>query len=409
MKRFFQIAFRNIFRNTRRTALTMLVIGFGVAALILAGGFISANFEGLREKTIRNGVGHLQVYNARYLKEEEQRPLQEGIPDAAAVQTWIERQRDVVGTTAEVDFVGLISNGDKSEAVIARGVDRAREAAIGFRTDVVEGKPLEPGQDDSVSLLGTELAKSLNAHVGDVLTVMSTTSRGALNAVDVRVGGVFSTGIKEYDARALKMPLAAAQRLLGSHNVTKIIVMLDETRHTDAVASSLAAAGYGNPGTHLQAKTWLELATFYKQVVLLYKAIFFFLGLIIVILVVLSSSNTMMMSVLERIREIGTMMALGVRRRQILAIFVLEGALLGIFGGLLGLAASYGLLQLINHSGIMMPPPPTFSKGFPLIVKFVPELFAFTFVVMVGTLAVSALLPSWRAARLKIVDALGHI
>ena len=103
------------------------------------------------------------------------------------------------------------------------------------------------------------------------------------------------------------------------------------------------------------------------------------------------------------------MMALGVRRRQILTIFVLEGGLLGALGGLLGLAGSYGLLQLINHSGIVMPPPPTFSKGFPLIVKFVPGLFVFTFVLMVITLSVSALLPSWRAARLKIVDALGHI
>src|SRR5207247_3098160 len=118
-------------------------------------------------------------------------------------------------------------------------------------------------------------------------------------------------------------------------------------------------------------------------------------------LVVLSTSNTMMMSVFERVKEIGTLMAFGTRRRQVLSIFVLEGLVIGVLGAGLGLAASYGLIRLINGSGIMMPPPPTFDRGFPLHVNLVPELFVGVFVVTVVVLMCAAVLPAWRGARVR--------
>ncbi|HEX6738551.1 MAG TPA: FtsX-like permease family protein [Vicinamibacteria bacterium] len=406
MATFLLIAFRNIFRNTRRTALTVLVISFGAVALILSGGFFVYNFDGLRETTIRNGLGHLQIHSERYLAEGEERPLLNGLPNYAALQQWLESQPHVFATTGQIDFVGLISNGEKSEAFLGTGVDPEQETRMGFSMNLKEGEPL--GAEDE-ALLGTGLAASLKVHPGDVLTVMGTTSDGALNAVDVKVVGMYSVGIKEFDARALKVSLGTAQRLLNTDRVTKVIVKLDSTRNTEPVREALVAAGLGPQGGGLRVRPWHELAVFYKQVVLLYNAIFLFLGVIIFILVVLSSSNTMMMSVFERVREIGTLMAFGTRRRQVLAIFVLEGAVLGVLGGLCGLAISYGLIQLINHAGLTMPPPPSFSTGFPLLVKPVPALFAAVFALIVAVLTASAVAPAWRGARLRIVDALGHV
>ena len=156
-------------------------------------------------------------------------------------------------------------------------------------------------------------------------------------------------------------------------------------------------------------KQWGDLATFYQQVVTLYTAIFYFMGLIIVALVILSSSNTMMMAVLERVREIGTLMAIGTRRRQLVTIFLVEGALIGVIGALAGLAVSAGLIRLINGAGIMMPPPPSFSTGIPLKVFFVLAHFVVIGLVMVITLTVASVAPALRGARLKIVDALGHV
>jgi putative ABC transport system permease protein len=406
MLTFLRIAFRNVFRNTRRTALTVLVISFGAAALILSGGFFVYNFDGLRETTIRNGLGHLQIHSERYLADGEDRPLQHGIVPYAELQQWLESREHVFATTGQIDFVGLISNGEKSEAFLGSGVNPEHETLMGFSMNLKEGEPL--GADDE-ALLGTGLAATLKARPGDVLTIMGTTSDGALNAVDVKVSGMYAVGIKEFDARSIKVSLATAQRLLDSDRVTKIIVKLDATRHTEAVRAELVAAGLGPQGAGLKVRSWYDLATFYKQVVMLYDAIFVFLGVIIFILVVLSSSNTMMMSVFERVREIGTLMAFGTRRRQVLAIFVLEGAVLGVLGGFCGLLVSYGFIQAINNAGLTMPPPPSFSTGFPLLVKPVPELFAAVFVLIVAVLTGSAVIPAWRGARLRIVDALGHV
>jgi len=153
-----------------------------------------------------------------------------------------------------------------AEPFIGNGVEPEREAEMGFSLNLKEGEPLwEDGGEDQ-ALLGTGLAASLKAKVGDVLTVMGTTSDGALNAVDVRVVGLYSTGIKEFDERALKVPLRTAQHLLNSDRVTKIIVKLDATRRTESVAAALVAGGLGPQGAGLGVKTWGDLAGFYAQI-----------------------------------------------------------------------------------------------------------------------------------------------
>lgn len=406
MTKFLQIAFRNVFRNTRRTTLTLLIISSGVTALVLAGGFFAYNFEGLRETSIRNGLGHIQVFNGRYLADGEERPLSNGIAGYRELQKWLEAQPHVTATTGQVDFVGLISNGDKSEAFIGSGVDAEREKAMAFTVSLKAGEPL--GAGENAALVTTGLAETMHAKVGDVLTLLATTSDGALNGIDVKVAGLYSTGIKEYDVRSLRVSLATAQRLLATDRVTKVIVRLDASEETEPVRAALVAGRLGE-ASGMKLQTWRDLATFYNQTVQLFSAVFFFLGLIIVILVVLSSSNTMMMSVFERVKEIGTLMAIGTRRRQILGVFVLEGLAIGILGGALGLAMSYGLIRAINASGIMMPPPPSFDHGFPLHVNLVPQLFVGVFVVTVAVLVMAAVVPAWRGARLRIVDALGHV
>lgn len=405
--RFLQIALRNVLRNTRRTALTVLVLSCGSAAVILTGGFAAATFEGLRERTIGNGLGHLQIFTGEYLDEREDQPLQYGIANYDELRGWLEEQDRVAGATARIDFVGLISNGDKSEAFVGSGLEVEREEQLQFRLKLEGGENLN-GEDDQV-LLGVGLAESLNVQVGEFLTLLATTADGALNAIDVEVAGFFTTGISAYDARAIRVPLASAQRLLDRERVTKLIVKLEKTEDTATAYADLTAAGLGPAGGGLRIKTWEELATFYGQVVNLYNAIFVFMGLIIVVLVILSSSNTMMMAVLERLQEIGTLMALGTRRRQIVGIFLLEGALIGVLGGALGLLFSLGLIHLINSAEVIMPPPPSFSTGIRLVIKIVPGLFAGVLLMMMTTLTFASFMPALRGARMQIVKALGHV
>src|SRR5207237_2740018 len=180
-------------------------------------------------------------------------------------------------------------------------------------------------------------------------------------AIDVRVAGIFMSGIKEYDDRAVKMPLAGAQTLLQTKKIERLIVMLRNSDDTAAVHAALARTV-----RDVEFKEWSELASFYHQVVLLYNGIFGFLGIVVFAIVVFSVANTILMSVFERTREIGTLMAIGTTRGRLRGMFVAEGVMIGIIGGVLGLTIGALLATLINKGNVMLPPPPGYTTGYRL-------------------------------------------
>lgn len=403
-----KIAFKNIFRNKRRTLITFSVIIFGSAALLVAGGFIRFMFDGLAEITIRGGLGHMQLVDPQQLQRQEEKPLQFGLSGAEKIAGIAAGIEGVKGATARIDFMGLLSNGDKSTIFLGTGLEPEKENGLGYVTTMLSGSTLTSAEGKFQVLLAMGLAKNLNSKVGDTLTIMSTTTDGALNAVDVEVAGIFSTGIAEYDERALRVPLRVSQKLLDSEKVSKLVVGLQRTSDTDRIhallSSQLRSAGY-----NLELRRWYEMATFYQQVVRMFSAVFGILGTIIFVLVVLSSSNTMLMAVFERVREIGTLMAFGTTRLKILAIFVIEGVFMGLFGGILGAVTGFATIKIMNHAGLVMPTPPGSTQGFPIRIPLIPEIFAGVFALMVITMIVASLLPAMRASRLKIVDALNHV
>ncbi len=408
MFKFMKLATKNVFRNRRRTVITGLVLVFGATALILAGGFVSFSFRGLSESTIRGQLGHIQVYNGDFFTKEEEKPLALGLENPDSLKAKILRQPHVKFAMARVEFMGLLSNGEKSAVFIGRGIEPEKETELsGNRapvdTGVFLGQTAQNAGDAEV-VVARGLAKTLKAKPGDYLTLMTTTSKGALNAMDVKVVGIYSTGVPEYDERALMVDIHTAQQLLVTNKVSKLVVVLDETPRTVEVASALAAAI-----PEVALKRWDELATFYKAVVQLYSAIFAFLGVIIFVIVVLSSSNTMLMSIMERTREIGTQLAVGTSRLRLLVNFLYEGLMVGVFGGALGLLVGAGLAELIDHSGLRMPPPPGGTSGYPLFVDLVPGVFVGVFLLIVTTTVVSTIAPAFKASRMKIVDALGHV
>ncbi|HEU4521898.1 MAG TPA: FtsX-like permease family protein [Thermoanaerobaculia bacterium] len=401
-----RLALRNILRNRRRSAITLAVITFGVVGLILFGGYKAITFHNLRESTIRGRLGHLQVYHLGYTTTESQKPLEYGLDDVQALRAEIERDRRVRMTAAQIGLTGLISNGERSETFIATAVEPENERAMsGHR--IVSGEQLPLDEADAV-IIGRGLAASMNVSPGDFLTLMTTTVSGSLNAADVRVAGIFTSGVKELDARAIKIPLPAAQQLLQTSKVEKLLVFLHDTEDTAAVRSDLEKV-FASNGWALETKTWIDLASFYHQVVLLYNGIFGFLGLVIFGVVIFSVANTILMSVLERTREIGTLMAIGTTRSRVARMFLLEGFLTGTVGGVIALLAAAIVAFVINSSDFTLPPPPGYSVGYQLRILLQPSILVTGFAIAVVTSTLSSIVPAMKAARLTIVDALGHI
>lgn len=413
---FFALALRNLARNRRRTAATLGVVAAGTAALVLTAGFVRFSFDGLREAMIHGGLGHLEVATRAAVEAHGaaalDRPLAAALADWRPLRERLERLPDVAAVGANLQIVGLAQGADGASAsFVGVGVEPDRERAMGFETKLRRGAGLAdaaPAEGEDEVLLAAGLAATLGAAPGDVVTLLAAGESGMLNALDVRVAGILSTGVAELDTRYLEVHLATAGRLLESERVSNLLIGLDDTRATErALAAARAALAGSDP--ELAVTPWTERALFYEQVQNLYRGIFWFLGAIVFVLVVLAASNTLAMTVMERVRELGTLRAIGTGRGQLAALILAEAFWLGLLGALAGGALGLAATGALNAAGLRMPPPPGAVDPIDLQLAYVPEAFAGAAILMVGVLLVAALAPIVRAVRLSIVEALGHV
>lgn len=406
MSAFTKLALKNVFRNRRRTVMTLGIISFGMLSLFFTYGFISFSFEGLREQTIRQGVGHLQIFHPDFHNKVEERTLQYGIEKPDSIINEMLYDSDVRFAMKRIDFQGLISNGDKSEIFIGRGIQpKLEEKLSSVFVKLVEGKLLSLNKTgDFQVILGKKLAKNLNAKVGDYLTVLSSTTYGAQNAIDLKLVGIFTTGIPQLDSRMIQVDISAAEALLDTKKVSKVVVVLKQSEETDRKFSELTSQF-----SSFKLKTWENLAPFYRGVVNLYNSAFGLLSFIIVFIVILAISNTMVMSITERTTEIGTLLAIGTSQKQLIKNFMFEGLSIGVMGSILSIVLGFLLINAVNQSGFTMPPPPGSTEGYPLYIHILPMLWIKIGAGMIFVSIISTIIPAYKASRMNIVESLGHI
>src|SRR6266542_5861189 len=207
------LAFRNVFRQRSRTALTLAAIIFGVAALILTSGFVQDFFIQLREATIHSQFGHLQVYSKGYYELGRKAPFQYMIDDPDKMLAEFSRLEQVADVTPRINFSGLLSNGRTNFPVIGEGVDPEKELRLSNSIKLVAGNQL-PNNDLFTMLIGQGVANSLNLKVGNNATLLVNTRDGAINTFDFKITGVFQSFSKEFADRAVRIPIAAANELL---------------------------------------------------------------------------------------------------------------------------------------------------------------------------------------------------
>ena len=404
---YLKVAFLNIFRNKRRTFLTMLVIVFGITSIIIFGGYVQYQYWGLRESFIRTQLGHIQVYKKGYTQEGNIDPLQYLISDYEQVRRVThEVQPEVRAVSAQLEFSGLVSTSEKTTVFIGKGIEPETDYLISSAEVIRRGRDISQF-DVEAGILGIGLADGLGVNPGEFVTLLTSTKKGGINAVDFELKGVFKSGIKEYDDKALKIPLSLAQYLLNVREVSKLIILLKNTDDTKMVAQNLKSV-FERKGFDLEIKSWDELAPFYHSVVSLYNGIFRFIGGIIGIIVIFSIANTLLMSVMERVNEIGTIRAMGATRPLVLKSFIYEGIIIGIIGGIIGVIIGIIMSCLININGIPMPAAPSMTRGYVAYIIITPQLLIYGFLLALVTAFISSIFPARKASKMKIVDALRH-
>lgn len=396
---------RNIFRNGRRTAITVFSIVVGFAAMACFGGFIEFSFEGLRENTIRTQLGHLQIYAHGYWERRVSDLESVLIDEPDEVMERVAELPGVAAVTPRLSFSGLGSTGKATVNVSVVGVDPKGEEEFSDFEVLVAGRPLEPG-DFEAGLIGEELRNGLGAEIGDWVTVLTSSFDGVINAIDFQVAGVVRTSSKEYDSVFAKVPIELAQRARETEQVERIVVLLDNTEELPRIQPRIEEI-LSELDPEFETRRWDELAGFYDAVVALYTGIFTVFAGIVGVVVMFSVANTMTMAVFERTGEIGALRAIGARRSTLVAMFLTEGAGVGLLGAGLGVAASWLIAGAVEMAGgIPMPPPPGMSQGFQAYFNLTGGVLLDAFAVTVAATLVSSVYPAFAASRIRIVEAL---
>ncbi|ELV8624362.1 ABC transporter permease [Vibrio cidicii] len=408
-----RIALLNLQRNRRRSALSASIIAIAVFALGSAGGFGLYTYDSLKESTARD-TGHLTISTPGYFEKEEEMPLSNGLSNADSLMRDLMGLDSVRGVQPRIDFTGLVSNGSKSTIFAGIGVNEREFDMKGPFLDVRQGKTLsdpssvryDPSEPEV--MLATDLARNLHVSIGDWVTLLATTTDGALNAYDFKVRGIYSTGVPELDKRQLYLHIDSAQSLLGSDRVSTLSVFLFETAKTEPVGQMLTKR-LASQEQALQITPWQERAFFYLKVKDLYDRIFGIMGAVMALVVFVALFNTMTMSVTERTREIGTLSALGSYPNEIIGGFLREAGLIGLIGSVVGALACAALCALLMVVDVQMPPPPGRTDGYPLSIYFSWPLVLSATLGVVGICLLAAYLSARKGVKKPITEALIYV
>lgn len=412
MMKWIRIAMRNIRKNSRRSMATLLAVSLAFAALSIFRGYTHHTYFAIRQSAIRGeGLGHLTIYKEGWLAKGKSDPgrYMFSQQEFQKIIDIVEEEDKVVLATPQMQISGLISNGKNSTIFVGNGVmpsdaSSIRGAWSAFRP--VRGEGLSNGKNYGVEV-AEELAEFLDLHLGSTAVLMTTTLDDQINAMDIEVVGLYDTGSAATNDKFIRAPFPLAQSLLDTGKADRVVVLLDSLESTETMREVLGKR-LQEAGFACEIKSWDEISPWYSKVKNLFDMIFFFIFIIVLIIVVMSVVNTMGMTVVERTREIGTLRAMGLKRKSVNLLFAIEGALLGVLGSLLGLGLNVVGWAIIRVSGLSYTPPGS-SSPVPLVVHLVPEVMAGLVVFLVLLSLVSSVLPARRAAKLNVVDALGHI
>jgi putative ABC transport system permease protein len=403
--RFLQLwlfALRNVFRQRARSAGTLAAISLGVAGLILAGGFVQDVFIQLGEAVIHSQSGHIQLAKQGYREGRTRTPESFLIDKPEALKEKVKNEPGVEMVLARLGFSGVINNGKRDLGIVGEGVEPAGEAKLGTYLRYIEGRALADTDNDGI-VIGQGVARSLGLKAGDRVNLVISLAQGAVNTLDFEVVGVFQSFSKDFDARAVRIPLSAARVLMDNNSAHLLVVLLDKTESTDQVAAALRG-NFLQQGFELA--TWRELSDFYDKTIQLYDRQFGVLRLIILLMVLLSVANSVNMTLFERTREFGTLLALGDRSRSVFRLIMTESVLLGLFGALLGMSLGSIAALTISAIGIPMPPPPNANIGYTAYIRLVPLDVVTAGGIGLAATCLAAVFPARRVSRMPVVDAL---
>lgn len=411
------LAGRNLSRNRRRTLTCLVAIVFGVTAALVARGFITAQHHALLDGTVHGELGALQVHARGYAAALLRSPLQFSMPDDGQVTEVIRAVPGVTAVAPRIHFGALFTLPDEggqepppSTFLQVAAVDPSRELEVApFRKQALAQGAFLPRTPEGALLLHADVARALGvspvaapeADTASWPALLATDRDGAANGELVWMAGTLHS-LTPGDRRVALTTVEVAQRLLRMEGrVTEYAVAVADLGEVERVRAELAR----RLGDGYEVHTWADRAPHLRELIATQDAVFSAFTVIFLLVVLLGVVNAQLMSVMERVPEIGTMLALGTRRAQVRLLFVFEGLWLGAAGGVAGALLGLAAVGALHAWGIEMPLAGATAAMTLLPVVGVQDV-VFTILAVTLGAGIAALWPAARASALRPVEAL---
>lgn len=414
MKIYLLLALRNLRRNLRRTLLTISGMAAGFAVLLWLTCILKGTNQQIVDDVTSTQVGHLQVWRSEYLE------------DPLLSFTFIPKMDEVKkllpagSLTAERVFLpALISSGEQSVPISLTGIDPADESQVTqILTTKVEGEYLslkaDPECNDREVYLGRTLAGLLKVGLGDKVVLLAQAADGTLGNELLRVRGLFDTGSRAFDRSVAFAQLSCVRKIGAITGDHEIAVKLPGTASVSSARAALEK-GMGNVGSGLKLTTWREAVPPLAGMVTFNEATLLLISLVLFGVTAFGVVNTLLMSVFERTREFGVMLALGVTPMGVCALILIEAALIGVLAAGIGTLIGVAAVSYHHHAGFDLRP----FLGTDFVVNqfklttIVHPIFSFDryFILIGATMffaTVAGLIPAMHAAKMNVVEAIRH-
>jgi ABC-type lipoprotein release transport system permease subunit len=404
-----RLAWRNMWRNWRRTVIALVAIVLGVLLLLLFDGLIKGSDQAIFGNAVRLYGGNLHVHASGFRAKANRLPLLP-LEDADAVIQAARAQPNVVAATRRIATAGIVSSHSYALPVAITAIEPATEAPLSLQAEhITQGRFLTDEDGDAI-LIGQALAERLHVGLGDPVTLLGRSKNELMRQHTMTIVGIYDLNTPEVEKGTVFIPLADAQTLYNLRGqATEAAIFL---RQVGTEERQMAALQAQLPS--YEVDSWQTLRPEIRQTLDSKLAFTSFIGLVVLIIAGIGILNLMLMAVFERTREMGVLAALGMKGRQIMGLFLLEGAMIGIVGAVVGCGLGALLIGWFGRVGIDLSGASGMGEvmalmGSRLYPVVTPADLLSRGVLVIVIAAIASLYPAWQAARQEPAQALHHV
>ncbi len=409
MTKYIKMAWRNMWRNWRRTLIATIAIVLGMILLIFMDAIIRGSDQAIYANAVRLYGGNVQVHAPGFRDKSSRLPLLP-LDDADIVVAKVSSEPNVVNVSKRISTGGMVSNSEGAFPVSITAIQPDSEASVSLVAEhISEGRFLSNDDGDNI-LIGQEMANLLNVGVGDRITLVGKRKDESMRQRSMTIVGIFNLGLGDAEKGLVYINLPVAQTLYNLRDQeTEVAITLEEIGQEDALISSL------EPGlSNYEIDSFYDLRPEIGEILAQKGAFTQILGFIVLLMASIGILNLMLMAVYERTREMGVLAALGMKGRQLMGLFLLEGMFIGVIGAVIGCFVSWLLVTAVARVGINY----SIAEGTGDITALIgnrlyPSIplvnIIFYGVAVVFIAALASLIPAWQASRNEPAESLHHI